>query len=362
MQRSLVLLVATLLACSPKRGLPADAGPPEILAPGFLGTTEPDAPRPDAHPVDAALGDDQRPCVLLSSGEVWCWRLDRPSVFPGRVPGTWDKRVDGIRAAHGRLLLHADGQYALFQGDDTQASATRHRTWFRKGPVGLGVDEPTGWQCSGTSSCLVGSASGFRWVDDATGVQALPAPAACKGAAFDLVFTPDEPGQPWAVRCGAQSVLVGVVPGAAPTLVSRVAEGLPPGSRLVGWHGSGRAEVQTKDGKLAVYFAPISQAFSDAAWTGSAAQPFAPSDEVSAPVRPADKPPCTLDGSEVVCTATAPPVLAERARKLATSFLAAPRQLWTTADVACAWGSVLEGSWGVRCITVHDESPRDVSF
>ncbi len=362
-----VLLLAS--ACSPKSTASLDAGAKvSELVPGVLGSLEPDAPKPGSHPVDLALGDAQRPCALFSSGEVWCWRLDAGEMLPGRVPGTWDEPIVRIRADKGRLLMIGRGKSLLFQGAETHASVARRRTWFRNAPVALGTDVPIGWQCrDGASGCLVGSTRAFRWVDEtsATSVRALPTPTLCAGVAPELVFAPEHAEQPWLVRCGAQSLLLAAFGGsadAAPTLVSRPIAGLPAGSRIVGWHGDGRAEVQRKDGTLGAYVASASPAFTQAEWSDGAAQKFVAAHADVSPASSLQAPSCTLDGSEVLCAPSVAPSVAARARKLAATFLAAPRQLWTSAAAVCAWGAVLEGSWAVRCMGPHDELPRDVAF
>lgn len=364
MPRPVLALLLLSCACSQKGLAAVDAGAqPAPLPPGYLGTTEPDALRPGSRPVDVALGTALRPCALLSSGEVWCWSLDAPAVLPGRVPGTWETRVDAIRAEGGRLLLHASGEYSLFRGQDTQRSADRRRIWYRHAPVALGPDSPTAWRCaSGGSTCLVATARALRLIDDVTGAAtAVSPPALCAGAAPDLTFAPDRAEEPWLLRCGPQAYLLAVAGGG---VVTRPVTGLPAGARVVGWHGGGQAEVQAKDGTRSVYVADVSPGYTQVEWTGSAPQPFTRSADAAVPFgsATADVSPCTLDGAEVVCVAGAPPALAERARKLAASFPSAPRRLWTGVDVACAWGDVMPPQWALRCITVRDESPRDVAF
>lgn len=351
-------------------------------------TLESELPRAGAVVVDLVLGDD-RPCLLLSSGEVFCWSLGQKTLVPGRVPGTGTLHVDEIDFRAQRLVLRAGREHLLFFGDALRPDPEPRRISFRHAPVSLGEDEPLSWTCpANTRGCFVWTRSGMRWTDEERGVaRSLPTAAECRADAGEVgVVDVAYPvaGNPWLwlLRCGEVTYFLAHEPlrdrlPPEDRFYTRVVSGLPARSQLLG-AGEGTLKVRHGDGKLFGYHPKLTGPGVDPGWQKSlpiAAGyhiPFGPTERAPVPViAPA---PCVLDASGITCDSSAVPVLAERARLLASSFGAAgAKRIWSNVEgIVCALGDSASGPlpWALRCIGSAKppasggdvEVPRDVLF
>lgn len=380
---ALVLLSA--LAVSRMQHTPTATHPPvsSAVPVAASGGADPALPPASATPVDLVLGDN-RPCVLLSSGEVHCWSLEGLALWPGQVPGTGALHVDAIRFAEHRLLLRAGKEHSLFLGNAVTVDEPHHHVVFQHAPVPLGDDEPLAWTCPvGTRGCFVWSHAGMRWADEERGL-ATPIPRApeCQTTAVDAAYPAGEPWL-WLLRCGTISYYLAhdQLRDRRPPddlFLTRVVTGLPPKSQLLG-AGDGTLKVRHADGKSYGYHPRLLPPSGDPSWKQSAAIdagyriPYGPTERSAPPDR--GRPPCVLSGTSITCDAAIHPELEERARRLGTSFGASgARRVWSSrGGVICAYGDAAANGqpWVLRCIgndldlgaaNPATETPRDVLF
>lgn len=341
-----------------------------------------DAPAAGAAPLDLVLGED-RPCLLLSSGEVYCFRLADAAPIAGRVPGTGALHIDAISYRARRLVLRAGHEHWLFFGDSVRVDPAQRRLEFAHAPVALGADEPLLWTCpEGTRGCFVWSRAGMRWADEERGmIRAIETASACQTTPAEVAYPVLGSPWLWLLRCGTISYFLAhdslrdrLPP--EDRFYTRAITGLPARSQLLG-AGEGSIKIRTTDEKLAAYHPKLLPPSADPGWRQNAPIdagyriPFGPTERV-APAEPGPGA-CVLEASGIVCESEQEPRLAERGRRLGATFGAVPpRRVWSSAaGTVCALGETANAAlpWSLRCIGsdapipgVDGEAPRDVAF
>ena len=319
--------------------------------------------------------------MLLTSGEVFCWSLRSPGLWPGRVPGTGPLHVDAIRFAEHRVLMQAGTEYSLFLGDALTIDEPGHHVVFQHAPVPLGADKPLAWTCpEGTRGCFVWSHAGMRWADEERGLaRSIPTAPACQTTAVDVAYPAGEPWL-WLLRCGTISYFLAhdQLRDRRPPenlFLTRVVTGLPPKSQILGT-GAGTIKVRLENGKSFGYHPRLLAPGADPSWKQNTPIdagfriPFGPTERTVAAEK--ETPPCVLEAAAITCDPSAHPDLAERARRLGDSFGASgARRVWSTrAGTVCALGDAAPRPWVLRCIGTDSpdapspgaETPRDVLF
>ena len=336
----------------------------------FRGTSDPDAPREGARPVDVRFGGGALDaCARLSSGEVWCWSGAARELDPSRVADSYLRPADEILLFTDQLLVLRRGTHSerWRVSGASESSPERRRSWFAEAPVDLGELTVRELQREGSTFTISDGhvLASFDW-NDAAPPRHLTSRCRQTGAP-DVVADADHAPR-WAVRCEAGVYLVQL------EFVQQHAKYRwrpVPQLQHVTAILELRAARLTVRGPSGVHDVTLAEVGNGTPWSDATPLSLAPPSGVHSHVLVVP-PTCGLRGSDVECTEFAPVAMRERAARLSAALVGKlVSQLWSSPGATCALVEEPEPStptipWSLLCVggsaASDDAGANDVEF